>query len=98
MWSTMRTGSLVAVRAPKEVGSISEVSGAAPVDAGAPTAGSETILPGWTRPVAGAPAPPLPESWAYRLKKLLLGPPLISEQLSGSGWASRPRWPSSRRT
>jgi amino acid transporter len=33
--------------------------------------------------VAGQPGAPLPESRAYRLKKLLLGPPLINDDLSG---------------
>jgi amino acid transporter len=48
---------------------------------GQTTRGS-TGLPGWIRPVAGSAPPPLPESRAYRLKRLLLGPPLISDQLS----------------
>jgi amino acid transporter len=44
---------------------------------------ADPVLPGWTRPVAEAPGGHLPESTAYRLKKRLLGPPLISDQLSG---------------
>ena len=40
------------------------------------------MLPGWKRPSAAPHGVPLPESRAYRLKRLLLGPPLISDQLS----------------
>ena len=43
---------------------------------------SEPALPGWSRPVAEAPWASVPESRAYRLKRLLLGPPLISDQLA----------------
>jgi len=39
-------------------------------------------LPGWTRPVSRLAARRLPESTGYRLKRLLLGPPLISDQLT----------------
>jgi amino acid transporter len=39
-------------------------------------------LPGWDRPVSVSSGPGLPESAAYRLKRRLLGPPLISEQLT----------------
>ncbi|MGH9105513.1 MAG: amino acid permease [Acidimicrobiales bacterium] len=39
-------------------------------------------LPVWAEPVAASPGAQLPESAAYRLKRLLLGPPLISDQLS----------------
>ncbi|MBO0728950.1 MAG: amino acid permease [Acidimicrobiaceae bacterium] len=45
-------------------------------------AGTEPVLPGWTPPVASGPGAPLPESRAYRLKRFLLGPPLISDQLA----------------
>ena len=40
-------------------------------------------LPGWAPPVAGRPDVAVPESRGYRLKRFLLGPPLISDQLSG---------------
>ncbi|HTT89593.1 MAG TPA: amino acid permease [Acidimicrobiales bacterium] len=43
---------------------------------------SPSALPGWDRPVRVSPGPQLPESAAYRLKRRLLGPPLISEQLT----------------
>src|SRR5580692_2693451 len=36
----------------------------------------------WDRPLSVQSGPELPESAAYRLKRRLLGPPLISEQLS----------------
>jgi amino acid transporter len=39
-------------------------------------------LPGWNKPSAGPASAPIRESRAYRLKELLLGPPLISDQLS----------------
>jgi amino acid transporter len=39
-------------------------------------------LPGWSRPAAPGISTRLPESRAYRLKQLLLGPPLISDQLT----------------
>ena len=67
-----------------EGASISEASSAGTGDHGAngQVAVGETVLPGWTRPVAGAPGVVLPESRSYRLKRLLLGPPLISDQLS----------------
>ena len=39
-------------------------------------------LPGWSPPVSVRTGVDLPESTAYRLKRLLLGPPLISDQLS----------------
>jgi amino acid transporter len=39
-------------------------------------------LPGWDRPLSVSSGPELPESAAYRLKRRLLGPPLISEQLT----------------
>jgi amino acid transporter len=39
-------------------------------------------LPGWNRPVSPGLTARLPESRAYRLKRLLLGPPLISDQLT----------------
>lgn len=45
-------------------------------------AGTDAVLPGWTRPEAGAPPAEVRESRAYRLKRLLLGPPLISDQLA----------------
>jgi len=50
--------------------------------AGATVAPNETVLPGWKRPTGASQGTPLPESRAYRLKRLLLGPPLISDQLS----------------
>lgn len=50
--------------------------------AGATVAPGETVLPGWKRPTGASHGTPLPESRAYRLKRLLLGPPLISDQLS----------------
>jgi amino acid transporter len=40
------------------------------------------VLPGWSQPETAPPAPLPAESRAYRLKKALLGPPLISDQLS----------------
>jgi amino acid transporter len=49
---------------------------------GEPASNGEAVLPGWTRPEAASPAPPVPESRAYRLKRRLLGPPLISDQLT----------------
>ena len=39
-------------------------------------------LPGWNRPVNTGLTARLPESRAYRLKRVLLGPPLISDQLT----------------
>ncbi|MGH3417893.1 MAG: APC family permease, partial [Actinocrinis sp.] len=39
-------------------------------------------LPHWSEPVTAAARSDLPESGAYRLKRFLLGKPLISEQLS----------------
>ncbi|HET9077173.1 MAG TPA: APC family permease [Acidimicrobiales bacterium] len=39
-------------------------------------------LPGWAQPTPGVPPAPVPESRAYRLKRLFLGPPLISDQLN----------------
>ena len=39
-------------------------------------------LPGWAPPVPSRPDVPVTESRAYRLKRFLLGPPLISDQLS----------------
>ncbi len=47
-----------------------------------PTTGGAAGLPGWIRPAPGSAPSPLPESRAYQLKKRLLGPPLISDQLS----------------
>ena len=40
-------------------------------------------LPGWAQPVSTLFDDQLPESPAYRLKRRLLGPPLITDQLSG---------------
>ncbi len=39
-------------------------------------------LPGWNRPASPGISIRLPESRAYRLKRRLLGPPLISDQLT----------------
>jgi amino acid transporter len=39
-------------------------------------------LPGWQRPGLGWTGAALPESRSYRLKRRLLGPPLISDQLN----------------
>ena len=52
------------------------------VDGESTGVGTEPILPGWTKPEAAAPVEDLPESRAYRVKELLLGPPLISDQLA----------------
>jgi amino acid transporter len=52
------------------------------VQVGESTYDSEGVLPGWTRPEAVYPAAPVAESWSYRLKRRLLGPPLISDQLT----------------
>ena len=49
---------------------------------GARGATGQTVLPGWKPPTGASQVTPLPESRAYRLKRLLLGPPLISDQLS----------------
>ena len=39
-------------------------------------------LPGWSRPVNTSSSALLPETMAYRLKRRLLGPPLISDELT----------------
>jgi amino acid transporter len=46
-----------------------------------PSDHSSPSIPGWDRPVSVSGGRQLPESAAYRLKRRLLGPPLISEQL-----------------
>ena len=43
----------------------------------------KATLPGWRPPATVQPAPHLPESRSYRLKRRLLGPPLISDDLTG---------------
>jgi amino acid transporter len=59
--------------------SINEPSGIGSVEA---EHDGHASLPGWTRPVSRLTARRLPESTGYRLKRLLLGPPLISDQLT----------------
>ena len=44
-------------------------------------ADAQPELPGWRRPGSAWSGATLPESRSYRLKRLLLGPPLISDQL-----------------
>ena len=43
----------------------------------------QAALRGWSPPVRVRAGAQLPESAAYRLKRLLLGPPLISDELTG---------------
>ena len=50
---------------------------------GHPEAPAPRRAPGWVVPQRSSPgySPGLPESWKYRLKRKLLGAPLVSESL-----------------
>ena len=74
----------VPVRARGRKSAISELSTSGPeeVFANGQEPAGEIRLPGWNAPATAPSGAPIEESRAYRLKKLLLGPPLISDQLS----------------
>ena len=51
----------------------------------APSGGAPDRQPGWMKPgrSSAGTSPDLPENLGYRIKRTLLGPPLVSEQLHG---------------